>query len=106
LPLADFANAADLCPFQGGMKSYAAMIFGAGSQYCSGDYWLIPARTATNDIEWPYHIDSSASPPKKVYEFVEPHGVYQVYAPLAVAEPAGQGVAVHPLQRKINQLWS
>jgi hypothetical protein len=26
--------------------------FGAG-QYVSGDYWLIPARTATGNIEWP-----------------------------------------------------
>jgi hypothetical protein len=75
-------------------------------QYRSGDYWLIPARAATNDIEWPYHIGSSGGEPKKVYEFLEPHGVYQVFAPLAIAEPAGQDITVHPLQRKINQLWS
>jgi hypothetical protein len=27
--------------------------FEAGGQYRTGDYWLIPARTATGDVEWP-----------------------------------------------------
>jgi hypothetical protein len=75
-------------------------------RYHSSDYWLIPARAATGDIEWPYHIDNSTPQPKKAYDFLEPHGVYQAYAPLAVVSPAGQGVDVQPLQRKINKLWS
>jgi len=28
------------------------------SQYRTGDYWLIPARTATGDVEWPTEKDS------------------------------------------------
>ena len=41
--------------------------------YRTGDYWLIPARVATNDIEWP-----SAT------EGVLPHGIEHHYAPLAM----------------------
>jgi hypothetical protein len=41
--------------------------------YRTGDYWLIPARVATNDIEWP-----------SVTEGVLPHGIEHHYAPLAI----------------------
>ncbi|HTA86994.1 MAG TPA: DUF6519 domain-containing protein [Silvibacterium sp.] len=27
--------------------------FGGGGNYCAGDYWTIPARTASGQIEWP-----------------------------------------------------
>ncbi|HYH08527.1 MAG TPA: DUF6519 domain-containing protein [Thermoanaerobaculia bacterium] len=40
-----------------------------------GDYWLIPARTATGDILWPKENDDSV--------FLPPHGVQHHYAPLA-----------------------
>jgi hypothetical protein len=43
-----------------------------GATYRRGDYWLIPARTATGDIEWPKDGD------------VKPHGIDHHYAPLAV----------------------
>ncbi|MGA8052827.1 MAG: DUF6519 domain-containing protein [Burkholderiales bacterium] len=47
--------------------------FSAGT-YRSGDYWLIPARTATADIEWP------------AGKALPPHGVEHHYCRLAVAE--------------------
>jgi len=45
------------------------------ASYKTGDYWLIPARTATGTIEWPRHHNQPVSLP--------PHGVKHYYAPLA-----------------------
>ena len=44
--------------------------------YRTGDYWLIPARVATGDVEWPGLIDNPAALP--------PHGIQHYYAPLAI----------------------
>jgi len=43
-------------------------------QYASGDYWLIPARTATGEIEWPpAESDGSAFlPPRRIEVFSAP----------------------------------
>ncbi|HVT57248.1 MAG TPA: DUF6519 domain-containing protein [Thermoanaerobaculia bacterium] len=49
---------------------------GASHTYCSGDYWLIPARTATGSIEWPGKPDDPTA--------LQPHGVRHHYAPLAL----------------------
>lgn len=46
-------------------------------RYRSGDYWLIPARTAIGDIQWPQGADGKAMA-------VSPHGVEHGYAPLAI----------------------
>lgn len=45
-------------------------------QYASGDYWLIPARTATGEIEWP-PSDSDGD------VFLPPHRIEVFSAPLA-----------------------
>ncbi|BAZ37723.1 hypothetical protein NIES4101_36460 [Calothrix sp. NIES-4101] len=47
------------------------------ANYHTGDYWLIPARTATGDVEWAKSTDDKAL-------FIPPHGVEHYYAPLAV----------------------
>jgi hypothetical protein len=47
--------------------------------YRSGDYWLVPARTATGDVIWP---PDSGDP-----IFVAPHGIEHHYAPLATVDP-------------------
>jgi hypothetical protein len=47
--------------------------------YRTGDYWLIPTRTATGDVEWPRLKGQPASLP--------PHGVDHHYAPLAIWSP-------------------
>lgn len=44
--------------------------------YRTGDYWLIPARTATGDVEWPGDAGQPEARP--------PHGVEHNYAPLAI----------------------
>jgi uncharacterized protein DUF6519 len=47
--------------------------FEEGRTYVAGDYWLIPARTATGDIQWPRGEDA----------MLPPQGVEHHYAPLA-----------------------
>jgi hypothetical protein len=72
--------------------------------YRSGDYWLIPARTAVGDIEWPFHLDTTTK--NKIYEFADPQGIHHVYAPLAkVTFKVGSDPQIVPFQRKISQLW-
>ena len=46
--------------------------FGEGS-YRSGDYWLIPARTATGEIEWPPYVDSRATTTAQPRRGIEHH---------------------------------
>ena len=47
-----------------------------GQQYRAGDYWLIPARTATGSVEWP----QQGGEPRPL----APHGIEHHYAPLAI----------------------
>jgi hypothetical protein len=59
---------------------------GKPNKYQAGDYWLIPARTATGDVEWPGSLEDPMPLP--------PHGIWHHYAPLAVmsdinGEPTG-----------------
>lgn len=58
--------------------------FQPGATYRTGDYWLIPARFATGDIEWladPKQPDQPAAQP--------PRGIEHHYAPLATVLAAG-----------------
>jgi hypothetical protein len=59
-----------------------------GSGYRTHDYWLIPARTATGDVEWPGSIEDPALSP--------PHGTEHHYAPLAIisVNDVGDGITV------------
>ncbi|WNN91871.1 DUF6519 domain-containing protein [Gloeocapsopsis dulcis] len=69
------------------------------NQYRTGDYWLIPARTATGDVEWP----GSADHP----EALPPHGIEHHYAPLAIISLNADGnVTVEDgnLQRQFKPL--
>jgi LysM repeat protein len=50
-------------------------------KYRTGDYWLIPARTATGDVEWPGEVGQPEARP--------PHGIEHHYAPLAIVISAG-----------------
>lgn len=47
--------------------------------YRHGDYWLIPARTVTGDVEWPQEPG-----PNLVPKSLPPHGVEHHYALLAI----------------------
>lgn len=67
------------------------------STYRRGDYWLIPARTATGDVEWPGPLNAP--------EALPPHGVEHHYAPLARITVAANSVTVvADLRRKFNSL--
>jgi hypothetical protein len=48
------------------------------SHFFTGDYWLIPARTATGDIMWPKSKEKPAP--------LRPHGPEHYFAPLAIVE--------------------
>jgi hypothetical protein len=60
------------------------------NRYRTGDYWLIPARTATGDVEWPGGVGDPDPLP--------PHGVDHHYAPLAVVV----GTTVHDVRKKFS----
>jgi len=67
--------------------------------YRTGDYWLIPARVATGDVDWP---GPSNNPRPKL-----PHGVEHQFAPLGIIS-INAGGTVHldqDLRRPIKQLW-
>jgi Family of unknown function (DUF6519) len=53
------------------------------STYRAGDYWVIPARTETGDVEWPGEVGRPEPRP--------PHGVQHFYAPLTVITVAAGG---------------
>jgi hypothetical protein len=68
---------------------------GAGepsAQYRTGDYWLIPARVATGDVEWPAITVADASG-QSVQSSVPlpPAGVQHHYAPLATLKVGPDG---------------
>src|SRR5262245_60242914 len=69
--------------------------FSASGEYRAGDYWLIPARTATGEIEWPpYQVPNtnpSAEPPK---------GIRHHFCKLAIVEVKGGTVSVKEDCRK------
>jgi hypothetical protein len=49
--------------------------------YHSSDYWLIPARTATGDVEWPTELDGGGS---SVPLAKSPDGVQHHYTPFGI----------------------
>jgi hypothetical protein len=83
--------------------------FGLGppdATYLSGDYWLIPARVATGDVEWPQErlADPDDLPRPKA---MPPIGVDHHYAPLAaVTLTAGNVDAIVDLRHKFVPLAS
>ena len=69
----------------------------AANTYVTGDYWLIPARTATGDVEWPRVTNAQGAPETDAQGQImplalPPHGVRHYYAPLAVVDVGPAGV--------------
>jgi hypothetical protein len=61
-----------------------------GGAYRAGDFWLIPARTATGDVEWPDELDANGDPKldtdgNPVAALQGPHGPYHHFAPLLLS---------------------
>lgn len=72
------------------------------AKYRIGDYWLIPARVATGDVEWP---GLGGLP-----DALPPHGVEHHYAPLAIVEVDTSGnftvIPADDLRNKFSSLQS
>lgn len=60
---------------------------GAPGDYRTGDYWLIPARTATGDVEWPREDGAADLNPQPL----PPHGEEHAYAGLSSVGPGPAG---------------
>ncbi len=76
--------------------AFAAVPGNANADYRTGDYWRIPARTATGDVQWPLD-DSSGAP-----ELLPPIGERHAYAGLSAVgpDPAGTQVPMYTELRK------
>jgi hypothetical protein len=72
------------------------IFFEGGQTYRRGDYWLIPARTETHNIEWP---GTSANP-----KSIPPRGVLHHYAPLAVISRINKTFRVRDCRLKFRAL--
>ena len=66
-------------------------------QYQAGDYWLIPARTATGDVEWPGPVGAPHA--------LGPRGIKHYYAPLAIFTAEGEGTDPDYLRRQFSEIW-
>ncbi len=64
------------------LESGVQVFFAAGGDYQTGDYWLIPARTVTGDVDWPR--DSSGTP-----QFRSPEGIRHHYCRLGIVNFGG-----------------
>jgi hypothetical protein len=85
---------------------------GASNDYRAGDYWLIPARTATADVEWPDQKNAQGDVDTypngdPIPAALPPRGVTHYFAPLAFITVDAKGI-VNPtdLRRTFIQLWS
>lgn len=60
------------------------------AQFRTGDYWLIPARVATGDVEWPREtVPNATGAAATAAVALPPDGVTHHYAPLARISVAG-----------------
>lgn len=72
--------------------------FQTNGVYRAGDYWLIPARTSTGDVEWPRDQNGNS-----IAQL--PHGVEHHYAPLAIIKVNSGTVANYiDCRMRIKQL--
>ena len=76
---------------------------GKPHQYRTGDYWLIPARVATCDIEWPIQKDEKGEPIRLA---LPPHGITHHFALLGLLmkEAAGNTFKFTDCRRKFKPL--
>jgi hypothetical protein len=96
-----------------GIQVYFAAPEKGAHQYRTGDYWLIPARTATGDVEWPKETDDQGqvimdSEGRPIQKALPPHGVEHHYAPLWIVSVDSGKVTVEPgndCRRKFKYLW-
>lgn len=69
----------------------------AATQYRTSDYWLIPARTATGDVEWTTGMEKDSQGNSVIVPLAKrPDGVDHHYAPLGVISLDGSGIVQPP----------
>ncbi|WP_194825068.1 DUF6519 domain-containing protein [Nocardia sp. XZ_19_231] len=76
LPVRESSGDDGWIDLEDGIRIQFATGEGPEREYRTGDYWLVPARTATGDVEWPWSIGSAP-------DALPPRGVVHHYAPLA-----------------------
>ena len=73
----------DWLPIESGIE----VAFYKKGEVRTGDYWLIPARTNTGEVEWSTKTVNDEVIPL----FMSPHGVEHHYAPLAIVHCTAEG---------------
>lgn len=72
------------------------------NQYRTGDYWLIPARTATSDVEWPREAAKDSTGATVIAPIAKPpDGIQHHYAPLAIFENGTENETFIPCSKSI-----
>jgi hypothetical protein len=98
LPVVEGADASSAGGWQS-LEDGVQIRFSPGGEYMTGDYWLIPARVATGDVEWPHEVvpgshtvatDADGNPVPVARPAA---GIHHSYAPLWLVNPAGAGYA-------------
>jgi hypothetical protein len=90
------ADGADIRDLDFQLENGIEIQFSEAATYRTGDYWQIPARTATGDVEWPHDENKQAIPQN-------PHGVLHHYAPLAIVyEDDGGDTQIIELRRRFS----
>ena len=81
VPLREGAGEANWIPLENGIEvQFQRKETDPKNSYRTGDYWLIPARTAhSGQIDWPSSTDEEP-------DFVLPNGIRHRYAPLAAIQ--------------------
>jgi hypothetical protein len=75
--------------------------FDQDGDYRPGTFWLIPARVATGNVEWPQLPQHQGGGPA----LREPNGIVHHYAPLYQVTVAGNGITIdHHLRREFRDL--
>ncbi len=77
--------------------------FAAGGEYRTGDYWLIPARVATGNIEWPAPDSDSIA---TFTALLQPNGVVHHYAPLGFVDWPNGGLHIESCNCEFEPLSS
>jgi hypothetical protein len=73
--------------------------FFAGGEYRTGDYWLIPARVATGNVEWPQDDELNPQP-------LPPHGIEHHYALLGFVTWANEKLNIESARLEFWPLFS
>jgi len=98
LPISE--SASDWIELEDGIQiQFQPSTTGQPNYYRTGDYWLIPARTATGDVEWPGPAGAPLA--------LGPRGIEHHYAPLWIISVANGSVTAAPgndLRRKLRPL--